>query len=301
MRWRINDFTSNYHSIGFPMNLSLIQQSYGKSCVRLSHLTREGDQHHFVQLTAEVLLDGDFDAAYSEGNNANVVPTDTMKNTVYAIAKLHGVKDIESFAIALAQRFVNNFEHVARADVAITQQLWERIDLDGSAHGHAFIGGGKEENTCHAVASDQLIDLSSGVSGIQILKTTESGFSGFLKDEYTSLEETQDRIFATTITAEWACNQIEHDWTATRTTIRNLMLDVFCHNYSPSVQKTLYEMAESVLNACPEIDMISLNMPNQHHLLADIGKLNLENENEVFVPTGEPFGVISATVSREEE
>ena len=281
------------------MDLSLTQQSYGKSSVKLSRVTRDGDQHYFVQLTADVLLDGDFEAAYARGDNANVVPTDTMKNTVYAMAKLHGVTDIETFAIALARRFVENFDHVARADVAITQQLWQRIDLDGDAHGHAFICGGKEENTCRVVATDDLVDLTSGVSGIQVLKTTESGFSGFLKDEFTSLEETDDRIFATTITAEWGCRDLDHDWTTTRSTIRSLILDVFCHNFSPSVQKTLYEMAESVLAACPEVDYISLNMPNQHHLLADLKKLKLENDNEVFVPTGEPFGVISATISRD--
>ena len=281
------------------MNLTLTQQSYGKSSVKLSRVTRDGDQHYFVQLTADVLLDGDFEAAYARGDNANVVPTDTMKNTVYAMAKLHGVTDIETFAIALAKRFVETFDHVARADVSINQQLWQRIDLDGNAHGHAFISGGKEENTCRVVATDDLVDLTSGVAGIQVLKTTESGFSGFHKDEFTSLEETDDRIFATTITAEWGCHDLDHDWTTTRSTIRSLILDVFCHNFSPSVQKTLYEMAESVLVACPEVNYISLNMPNQHHLLADLKKLKLENDNEVFVPTGEPFGVISATISRE--
>jgi len=280
------------------VKIYLSDQSYGKSQVRLTRVDRDGDRHNLVQLTAQILLEGDFDNAYVEGDNTNVVPTDTMKNTVYAIAKIHGVKDIESFAQTLAQRFIDKFDHLENADVRVRQQLWHRFDLDGVDHGHAFLGGGSEENTCHATASREAMKLSSGITGLQVLKTTESGFSGFLRDEFTSLKETDDRIFATTITAHWPCRDHQHDWTTTRQTVRDLMLDVFAHNYSPSVQKTLHEMADSVLSACREIDEISIKMPNQHHLLADLEPINLENENEVFVPTSEPFGVISATIRR---
>ena len=149
------------------------------------------------------------------------------------------------------------------------------------------------------VSSGDGVELASGLQGLQVLKTTDSGFENFLQDKFTSLKPTSDRIFATTITADWPCKDIHHDWTTTRATIRGLLLDVFAHQYSPSVQKTLYDMANSVLAACPEIDEISLNMPNQHHLLADIAKLNLENRNDIFVPSPEPFGVISATIRRD--
>ena len=141
--------------------------------------------------------------------------------------------------------------------------------------------------------------MTSGLSGLQILKTTESGFEGFHQDQFTTLSETNDRIFATTISADWPCDNLDHDWSATRETVRNLLLDVFCHQYSPSVQKTLHDMANSVLSACPEVNEISLNMPNQHHLLADLDKLNLENQNDIFVPSPQPYGVISATIRRD--
>jgi len=280
------------------MNLSITQQSYGKARVCLSYVNRHESHQDFIHLAADIALQGDFSAAYTEGDNQLVIPTDTMKNTVYAIARLHGVDSIESFAQHLANHFYDSFEHVSSARVSVVEQLWHRIDRDGVKHGHAFIGGGSEQNTCCAISSAHGVSLESGLRGLQVLKTTESGFVGYLKDEYTTLEETTDRIFATTITANWPCPDVHHDWCLSRRVIRDLLLDVFCHTYSPSVQKTLYQMAGSVLAACEEIQQISLEMPNQHHILAPLEKMNLQNNNDIFVPTPEPFGVISATIRR---
>ena len=281
------------------MKIELANQSYGKSQVCLSHIKRAGDQHNFVQIIVDVALEGDFDSAYTDGDNSKVVPTDTMKNSVYAIAKLHGVDAIETYAQHLAKHFFDSFDHITKTTICVAEKLWQRIDLDGEAHGHAFTGGNSEENTCCAIVSEKGTKLSSGLRGLQILKTTDSAFEGYIKDKYTTLKETSDRIFATTITTQWPCNDVDRDWTQTRQTIRRLLLDVFAHQFSPSVQKTLYDMAQSVLSSCNEIDEISLDMPNQHHLLADLAKLKMENANEIFVPTPEPFGVISATIRRQ--
>ena len=281
------------------MSISLTKQSYGKSQVCLSYVTRQDDRHDFVQMTVDVALEGDFETAYSAGDNSVVVPTDTMKNSVYAIARQRGVESIEAFAMDLANHFYDSFEHVEKATVSVVQSLWHRIELDDVAHGHAFTGGGSEQNTCQVTSFADGISMRSGLTGLQVLKTAQSGFSGFIKDKFTTLKETHDRIFATTITADWPCLDEHHDWTKSRATIRNLLLDVFAHQYSPSVQKTLHDMASSVLLACREVEEISLVMPNQHHLLADIEKLGLRNENDIFVPTPEPFGVISATLRRD--
>ena len=281
------------------MSISLSQQSYGKASVCLSYIDRGDQAHNFTQLVADIALEGDFDKAYSDGDNSMVIPTDTMKNTVYAIARLKGVESIEKYGLHLANHFYDAFDQVTKSTVTITEQLWQRIDLDGAAHGHAFTGGGSEQNICTVNATADGVELTSGITGLQILKTTESGFEGFHVDTFTTLKETGDRIFATTIAADWPCADHDHDWATTRQTIRSLLLDVFCHQYSPSVQKTLHDMASSVLAACPQLQEISLNMPNQHHLLADLEKLNLENQNDIFVPSPQPFGVISATICRD--
>lgn len=281
------------------MSISIAQQSYGKASVCLSYITRHADRHDFIQVSVEIALEGDFDAAYCDGDNSKVIPTDTMKNSVYGIARKHGVENIETFAQNLAKHFHGSFDHVDAATISIVESLWQRIDSAGKPHAHGFVGGGSEQNTCRVTHSNDGVEMTSGLQGLQVLKTTDSGFEDFLQDEFTTLKATNDRIFATTITAEWPCEQRDHDWTATRSKIRGLLLDAFVAQYSPSVQKTLHEMAELVLAACPEVNQISLNMPNQHHLLADIAKLNLENKNDIFVPTPEPFGVISATLCRD--
>jgi len=280
------------------MTVRLARHDYGKSKVRLTYLNKRSHVRDLVQLVAQVLLAGDFDAAYTSGDNARVIPTDTMKNMVYAIAKLHGVQSIEAFAQRLAKHFLDRFSHVREVDVRIQQDLWSRFHLDGSPSQHAFMGRGEEQNTCSVTLNRDGISLTSGLSGLRLLKTAGSGFSGFLKDEFTLLRETDDRILETTISATWSCRDLDHDWTSTRRTVRDLMLRVFAERYSPSVQRTLYEMGELVILSCPEMDEISITMPNQHHLLVDLAAIELENDDEIFVPTSEPFGVISATLQR---
>ena len=278
---------------------TLSQQRYGKSQVRLSRIDRTALQHEFVEWTVDISLEGDFAAAYVEGNNRSVIPTDTMKNTVYALAATHGVASCEAFAITLANHFVQKFSHVDSATVSIREHLWRRLEFEGNKHPHAFLGGQNEQNTCLAEVTSAGTVLQSGFEGLQVLKTTQSGFSSFLSDDYTTLAETEDRIFATTITATWPAKGLDQDWAAHRRSIRAAILDVFANRFSPSVQKTLFEMAESALAVCTAIGEISIAMPNQHHLLANLAPFGLSNDNEVFVPTAEPFGMISATIQRE--
>jgi urate oxidase len=281
------------------MSPKLTHQRYGKSQVRLSRIVRADRRHEFMELTIDIALSGDFDLAYSEGINQPIVPTDTMKNTVYALAKRQGVESCETFCRALAAHFVEKFAHVTLAEVTARQQPWDRISNGGHLHPHAFVGGGREQYTCQVTADRAQTSLRSGLCGLQVLKTTESGFSGFLRDENTTLADTDDRIFATTITASWPCPDVNGDWTTHRQSIRSAILEVFANRFSPSVQKTLFEMADAAFVACPAIEEISIAMPNQHHLLANLEPLGLENDNEVFVPTSEPFGMISATVQRD--
>lgn len=279
----------------------LTEQAYGKSRVRVSRITRSASQHDFIELALDISLGGDFDVAYTEGNNLPVIPTDTMKNTLYALAKLHGIPSCESFARRLAQHFLDKFPHVRTVEVSAAERIWIRHSHRDGPHPHTFVGGGSELRTCHVSANRADTMLHSGIDGLQVLKTTGSGFSGFLRDEYTTLAEVDDRIFATTITASWPCQNLSDHWTAHRQTIRAAMLAVFADRYSHSVQETLYEMATAAFAACPAIDEITLSMPNQHHLLASLEPLGLENPQEVFVPTSEPFGMISATIQRDRD
>ena len=277
---------------------NVIKQSYGKSQVRVSRIERHGARHEFTEVTVWIELDGDFESSYSAADNSKVVPTDTMKNTVYVLAGRHGIKTIESFAQLLGQHFLNSYTHVDRAQIRCEQAIWSRMSFGGKEHEHAFVGGSTGRNMCSVSADRKGASLRSGLVGLTVLKSTGSGFTGYLQDDYTTLKPTEDRIFATTISAQWPCRDPAADWTAARQSIRAALLDVFANQYSKSVQHTLYEMARAAFAACPLLDEIDIQMPNQHHLLANLQPFGLKNPNEVFVPTSEPFGNIGATIRR---
>lgn len=272
--------------------------SYGKSDVRLTKVTRRGDIHDLMEMSAAIELRGEFTRCYTEGDNSMVIPTDTQKNTVYALAKKHSFDSIEQFGKIVANHFVDNFPHVSAATVGIEQMLWNRIVLDGKAHEHAFIGGNEETRKCVITQTREGSKITGGISGMTVLKTTKSGFVNYIKDEYTTLKETTDRIFATTVDATWAYNALDVDFNACYTSIRNAMIRVFAEHDSLAVQQTLYAMGEAALSVCGQIDEIDLVMPNQHRLLVNLQPFGMENLNEIFVPTTEPYGKICGTIRR---
>lgn len=283
------------------MTAHLHSQSYGKSRVRLSHISRTGSRHEFMEVITAISLDGDFAAAFTSADNHLVVATDTMKNTVYVLANEHGVPSIEAFGLRLAQHFLDTYPHVHTARVTLEEKPWLRLEFAGHEHPHSFVAAANERNRCEITATRTTTAMQSGLEGLQVLKTTGSGFSHFHRDQYTTLKETDDRIFATTIEATWPCSELRADWTSARQTIRAAILRVFAENFSPSVQATLFEMAEAAFAACPLIDEITITMPNQHHLPFNMQPFGKPNLNVTFVPTDEPHGLISGTVRRGEQ
>jgi urate oxidase len=276
----------------------LSQASYGKSEVRLVKVSRRTDGHELRDLTVDVGLDGDFDAAYLDGNNTGLLATDTMRNTVYALAKEHSIDEIESFGRQLVEHFLAAGPGVTRVRVEIVEHPWARLEVGGRPHEHAFqrASGGDRVATVTGDGGEPRID--AGIDDLLVLKTTGSGWEGFLRDRYTSLAETSDRILATTITARWSYRAGEISFGEVWGNVRQTILEAFCDHYSPSVQFTLHHMGKAVLDAHSEVERISLSLPNKHHLLFDLGRFGLENDNEIFHVTNEPYGLIEGTVER---
>lgn len=270
---------------------------YGKSLVRVMKVSREGGRHDLRELTVNIGLEGEFKAAHTEGDNAAVLPTDTMKNTVYAMARDHAIDSIESFALVLARHFVSTVPHIDRARVEIIETLWQRIISLGTPHPHTFQRAAGEAPTCTVTVEREAEFVASGLRGLVILKTAQSGFSGFLRDKYTTLKETDDRLLGTSVTATWPLDP-RADFKAARIAVRAALIDTFAAHDSLSVQQTLYAMGEAALDACREIDEITLSLPNKHCLLVDLSPFGMTNPNEVFLPIDEPHGLIEATIRR---
>ena len=281
------------------MSAQLSANAYGKSRVRLTRVTRHPDHHEIAELTVAVRLEGDFAISYTAGDNSTLVATDTMKNTVYVLARTLGVAEVETFGNALARHFLKEYPQVTRATIELQESLWQRIVTDGSPHPHAFVGGASEKRTATVTATRSAAVIEAGIDGLLVLKTTDSGFVGFVRDKYTTLPETTDRIFSTVVTAKWAYAADVADWDGCHAAIRQTLLDVFATHKSRGVQETLFAMGEAALAACLEIDEIRLTMPNKHHLLVNLTPFGLDNPNEVFVGTDEPYGLIEGTVRRQ--
>jgi urate oxidase len=275
------------------------QNRYGKARVRLSRITREGDRHLFNEWKVKVLLEGDFESSYTEADNSRVLPTDTMKNTVYYVARGSKVATIEEYAMELGDYLLTNNPQVSGVCVEVEERAWERLIVDGAAEPTTFKLGGPEVQTVRAVRDKgREWSIRSGVDGLTILKTTKSEFTGYIKDKLTTLKQATDRIFGTSATVTWDYTLAKTDFAQARARILAALLREFAAHHSLSVQHTLFDMGKTALEAAPEIARIKLTMPNLHHLLADLSPFGQDNPNRIFVPIDEPHGYIEATVER---
>lgn len=283
------------------MSIVLRDAGYGKSEVRLVKVSRGTGGHELLDLTVDVGLEGDFQAAYIEGDNAGLLATDTMRNAVYALAQQHPIDDIESFGCVLVEHFLAAGPSVARACVHLVEHPWARLEIGGRPHEHAFqrgSGGNRVATVAGTGSGVGGVQIQSGIDDLLVLKTTNSGWEGFLRDQYTSLPDTSDRILATIITARWSYGGGDIAYGESWSGVRDAILTAFADHYSPSVQFTLHHMGEAVLDARREVERITFSLPNKHHLLYDLARFGLPNDNEIFQPTDEPYGLIEGTVER---
>lgn len=266
--------------------MRLGSNAWGKSAVRVSKVGDDG----FHDVEVQVLLEGDVSAAYSQGDNSAVLPTDTMRNTIYALAQDELDADIERFAALLADHFLGR-EGIAAASIAVAARQWERVVDNG------MVGGSTLRRLARVVRGDAAL-TAAGIDGLEVLKTTGSAFSGFPRDEFTSLPEKDDRLLATTIKAEWKYGSVPRDTTATWNRVKAQLISHFLEDWSASVQHQGWLMGQAVLDAVPEIEEISFELPNQHHLPFDLSRFGIEDRGIVFYPVTEPYGDIRFTVER---
>jgi urate oxidase len=275
------------------------ENRYGKSRVRLSRIVRHGDRHDFNEWTVRVLLHGEFEISFTEADNSCVLPTDTMKNTVYSVARGSKAVTLEEFAMELGDYLLGNNPQVSKVSVEIDEESWERMIVDGAAEATTFKMNGPEVQTvCAVKEKDGVWSISSGVDGLTILKTTKSAFTGYIKDKLTTLKPATDRIFGTRATLKWDYASPAVDFAAVRARIVAALMKEFAAHMSMSVQHTLFDMGKAALAAAPEIERIHFTMPNLHHLLADLSPFGQDNPNHIFVPIDEPHGYIEATIER---
>jgi urate oxidase len=280
--------------------IALGENRYGKSRVRLVRVKRGKDRHDFREWTLEILLQGDFESCFKDGDNSKILPTDTMKNTVYSLARKSAARSMEEFAREMIDFLLGRNPQVSHAQISVWEKAWERAVTGGKPHPTTFVqSSGERQTTKVARAQSGKFSIVSGLENLVIMKTAGSGFEGYIVDSLTTLPPTSDRLLGTALRASWNYTAAEADFKKLRAKIREILLAVFAEHDSKSVQHTLYAMGEAVLKAVPEVSEIELTMPNIHCLLVDLSRFGQDNPNEIFVPTDEPHGYIEARIRRQ--
>ncbi|MEV7286374.1 factor-independent urate hydroxylase [Streptomyces sp. NPDC093252] len=281
------------------------QNQYGKAENRVVRITRDGATHHIKDLNVSIALSGDMAEVHYSGSNANVLPTDTTKNTVYAFAKEYGIDSAEQFGIHLARHFVTSQDPIHRARIRIEEYGWERIGTTTPDRaGHSFARTGQETRLTQITYDGDTWEVISGLKDLTVLNSTDSEFWGYVKDRYTTLPEAYDRILATEVSARWRFAWTGDDlpvpdWEESYEETRRHLLQAFAETYSLSLQQTLYQMGARIIEHREEIDEIRFSLPNKHHFLVDLAPFELKNDNEVYFAADRPYGLIEATVLRD--
>ncbi|MFG2627388.1 factor-independent urate hydroxylase [Streptomyces sp. NPDC048473] len=295
-----------------PRPVILGQNQYGKAENRVVRITRDGDTHHIKDLNVSIALSGDMDDVHYSGSNANVLPTDTTKNTVFAFAKEYGIESAEQFGIHLARHFVTSQEPIKVARIRIQEYSWERIAtsdnnsrfIGSDEVNHSFARKGQELRTTQITFDGEKWEIISGLKDLTVMNSTNSEFWGYVKDKYTTLKEAYDRILCTDVAAAWRYNWTSDadrmpNWEKSYEQAKKHILQAFAETYSLSLQQTLYQMGSRVINSRSEIDEIRFSLPNNHHFLVDLEPFGLKNDNEVYFAADRPYGLIEATVLRD--
>ncbi len=278
--------------------MPLIKNKYGKGRVRVMRIRRDGDTQEVSQLSVKAMLEGDFARAYTDADNSTSTSTDTIKNIVNVVARENIALSPEEFCQALAKRYLDLYPQVSSVSILSHETKWSRLSVGGKPHPHSFLLDSNGKPTVEVSMTRQGSTMSSGVDSFTFMKSTQSGWENFYKDKYSTIQPTHDRMCATSMVASWKWSGKPASYPATNAKILATLLDVFASTYSPSVQNSLYHMGEAALAAVPEISEISMACPNIHFILMNLSAFDLDNNNEVFLPTDEPHGQIECTVGR---
>ncbi len=279
--------------------MPLISHTYGKARVRVMRIHRDGEHNEVRETGVQMMLDGDFSASFTDGDNRRVIATDTIKNIAYIVARENLSASVETYGQAIAERFLQRYDQVTKATVSLHETRWTRASFGGQPHPHSFVLDANGRPTVTVVAArGKAPFVTSGIAGYTFLKSTGSGWVDFVMDDYTTLPPTTDRIAATAMDAQWTWLTPPADYEATNTRVLSTMLEVFATTYSRGVQDSLFRMGEAALAAVAELATVRMACPNKHYLPTRLEPFGLSSDNTVFIATDEPHGQIECLVGR---
>lgn len=281
------------------MVIQLTHSDYGSTRVRLLRVTRRDSHHDIKDMTLSIRFEGDFAAAHTVGDNRKILPEDTLRNTIYILAKQYPAEAIEDFALHVIEHFLTYNPQVSQIEITAQERPWTRMPFGEKGHPTAFLAGSDERRITRIRATRQQATLQSGIENLTVLRTAGCSFANFLRDPYTTLRDASDRILSSPISAMWTYADPEASYSTVYHGVRKVLLETFATHESKSLQHTLYAMGQAVLDNFDAIREIRLSLPEKQYLLLDLKPFGMENNSEVFVPVEEPQGIAEATLRRE--
>lgn len=283
------------------MSYVLGHNQYGKAEVHVVRVYRDGGReatHDLVDYNVSVAHQGDFAEAHQSGDQANVLTTDATKNTVNAFMKEHGdeARTPEGLALALARHFVDDIPQITTCRINVEAFPWERAHHTP----HGFVRNKDYIRTVTVTKSPEGESVVSGIKDLTVLKTTDSEFHGYYQEKYTTLKPTNDRIMATDVTAQWLHSSSDVEWDKSFDVVYDAITKAFAGAYSYALQHTIWEMGTAALDAADSLSEIRFSCPNNHHFVIDLSPFGLENPCEVHHADDRPYGLIEATIQRDE-
>jgi urate oxidase len=273
--------------------------SQGESRVRMLRVVRRGDRHDPRDLSVACRFEGSFAAAFQEGRAAGLLPGETLKNIVYAVAREQGTKEIEIFGLALCDRLLTEHAQLTRARVEVTEQRWARLEAGGKIQGQAFTAGTTERRTTAITSNGRQTAVVSGIEDLALMRTSGFAPAGARDADTTGASDGLQRLLVAALSARWTYTTSDVTFASYRQGVRATIVDTFAWHASQSVQHTLYNIADVVLASYQEIADISLALHERPYRPADLFTAGVENPDELFVALDEPLGVVEVTVARE--
>jgi len=286
---------------------------YGKDNIRVMKVDKDEatKTHTVTEMTVCVLLEGEIESSYTHADNSVIVPTDTMKQTTYIMAKQNPVNPPELFASILGTHFVDTYKWIHTAHITIVTHRWTRMTIDGKPHPHSFSRDGDEKRLVECdVIEGKGIQIRSAISDLLVLKSTGSQFHSFNTDDFTILKDTYDRILSTSVDAGWKWKTMTMDqvtaesakFDKTWTAARDITMKTFALDDSASVQNTMYKMCGQILDSEALVEAVDYELPNKHYFEIDLswhhGLKNTGKDAQVYAPQSDPNGLIKCTVTR---
>jgi urate oxidase len=281
------------------MSIQLGENSYGESGVRLLRVVKQEGRHDVKEMILDIRFEGDFEEAHAKGENRTILPPDTMKNTVYVLARQYPVEAIEEFCLHAIDHFLTYNPQVSRVEMEAAERLWARVPHGGKPHPSTFMRAGDEQRTAQLSATRKATTIRGGIDNLVLLKTNKPAFENFMRDPYTTLEEDAQGILSASLRANWLYEGEEIEYGPIWHGVRQALLENFAEHDGRSLQHTLYAMGEAVLSNFDSIREICLCLADKHYRLADLAPFGMDNPAQVFLPSDEPHGLIEAKLRKD--